>query len=142
VVGEGELSAGMRPFAPADGPGPGRPGREVEVLQLADGGALALLAGLGDRRYPGVPRRGQDRVAHRGGEVEADREADLQAAELVHELVGGAAGVGSGQHGHAPSPLGQLLQRLQQDVEVVARMLAPALPGRSSAASASPLSSR
>lgn len=41
VIGEGELSAGMGSFAAADGAGSLGPGRQVEVGQLADGGALA-----------------------------------------------------------------------------------------------------
>src|SRR2546423_7155208 len=92
VIGEGELSAGMGAFAPADGAGPLGPGAEVEVGQLADGGALTLLAGLGDGRHPGALGHGQDGVANRLAEVEADREADLEPAQLGDVVLGGAIG--------------------------------------------------
>ena len=91
MVGEGELSAGMRPFASTDGAGSLGPGRQVEVGQLADSGALALLAGLGDSRHPGALGHGQDGLANGLDEIEADRGADLERAQLVHEVVCGAA---------------------------------------------------
>src|ERR1039458_10290840 len=49
VIGEGELSAGMGPLTPADGPGGGGPGRSEEIVQLADGGTVPWIAVLGDR---------------------------------------------------------------------------------------------
>ena len=52
VIGEGELSARVRTFASADGPGPFGPRRQVEVGQLADARSLALVAGLGDVWHP------------------------------------------------------------------------------------------
>src|SRR5262245_20412846 len=70
-VSEGELGAGMRTFAPADGPGSRRPRFEVEVRQLADGGTFALLSRLGDGWHPGALRRGQNGIANGLGEVEA-----------------------------------------------------------------------
>src|SRR5262249_23097527 len=77
-------------------PGSLGPGREVEVGQLADGGVLALLAGLADGWHPGALRHSQDGLANGLDEVEAEREADLQFAQRVHEVVRGATGVGSG----------------------------------------------
>lgn len=108
----------MRPLASVDGPGSLGPGREVEVAQLADGGALALLAGLGDGRHPGALRHGQGGGANG---LEAEPEADLQFTQRVHEVVRGAAGVGTGQDLHPRCGLGQLLQGLLQHGDVIGR---------------------
>ena len=89
---------GCGTLAPADGAGALGPGREVEVGQLADGGTLARLAGT-LARLAG-PRDG------RLGEIEAEREADLELVHDADEFVGRAARVGAHQDLHAQAGSG------------------------------------
>jgi hypothetical protein len=81
-VSESELGARVGSLATADGTCPRGPGCQIEVAQLADGRALAALAGLADRRQPGILGHGQDRLPHGLGEIEADRAA-LRSIRLM-----------------------------------------------------------
>jgi hypothetical protein len=62
VIGEGQLSAGMRTLAPDEQPGPRRPRAEVNVLgDLADLPVLTLAAVGRERRNPRVLGDVEDR---------------------------------------------------------------------------------
>jgi hypothetical protein len=60
-------------------------------------------------------------ASHRLGEIEADREANLQLAQGVGEVVRGPARVGACQYLHPPGLIGQLGQRRPQHGNMVGR---------------------
>ena len=130
VIGEGELSAGMGPLTPADGPGGGGPGAQIEVVQLADGGTVTEVAVQGDRGHPGVRGNRKHGLPNRLGEVEADGEADAALTQGIEEVVGGAGGVRTGQHRRIVlSPRRELLERGVEDPDVIAGMVGAGIAG-------------
>jgi hypothetical protein len=93
-VGEAGLGAWVGALAADDQAGRLGPARQLDVRrQLRHPGALALLALSVDRRSPSGLGQGEDRLAHRLGQLVADREADRGGAAARRE-VGGAAGAG------------------------------------------------
>ncbi len=79
-----------------------------------------------------------DRLAHVLGQVEADREAHVPRVQVVCELVRRAGRVAAHDELRLLGDLArQLLERAVEDLDVVGRGVAPAFPGRRSAAGAS-----
>jgi hypothetical protein len=144
VAAEAELYARVRALATHDYAGARGPRGEVEMVgELGHPGALALLAVLADRRPPRGLREAGDRLADALGEIEAHQQADASGAQLVGELVGGGGAVGADHDlSLLDNPARELLELQLDDLDVVAAVLAPALPGRSTPASLSRDSSR
>lgn len=93
-VGEGELRSGVRALPPDGQARALRPAREVDqVGGLGNLAVLALGAILGERGDPALIGDSGDPLAHRLGQVKADREADSALVRPVEEVVRGAGGV-------------------------------------------------
>jgi hypothetical protein len=138
VVGERQLRAGVGALAADEHPRSGRPGRQVELVgDLADlsVGTLAV-----DRRDPALIGDLKDRRADGLGQVIADREPDPCLPRPVQQLMAGARAVDPEQQLDRFDVLGGYLRdRLLGDHDLISGGFAPALPGRSSPASASPV---
>jgi hypothetical protein len=118
-VGERQLGARVGILTPADRPGPRRPAGKVQGVQLGDLGARAWLAVGVDRGLPGVGGHGQHRAADALVGRQADREPHATLAQVIGQLVGGAAAVGPHQQPLVVCGLGELGERQVDHLDVV-----------------------
>jgi hypothetical protein len=95
-VGELQLRAGVWALAADNHSRPVRPRREIQPLDMGDLGdlrALALLPVLTDRRTPSVLGQLQDRLAHAREQIEPNQERDVRVLRGLAERAGRARGV-------------------------------------------------
>jgi len=142
VVGEGQLGAGMWALAAHDHSRARRPAGEVQRAgELGDVAVVALAAVVVSRRAPGLLGEIEDRGPDRFGEIEADREADPALAAPVQQLMRGARRIDTQQDLDLLDLLDGICSSAASATAIWSvAVFAPALPGRSSPASASPVS--